>query len=67
MYIKQLEVLTALRHLGCELSDNDKIFIREQTSKLQSNGSSVGFDITDSLNGFGAFIFLIFIHSCNNY
>lgn len=57
MYIKQLEVLTALRHLGCELSDNDKIFIQEETSKLQSNGSSVGFNITDSLNGFGGCIF----------
>lgn len=58
VYVKQLEVLTALRHLGCQLSDSDKIFIREETSKLQSDGSSVGFNITDSLNGFGACIIL---------
>lgn len=42
-----------MRHLGCELTDSDKLFIREETSKLQSNVSSNGFNISDSLNGFG--------------
>lgn len=42
-----------MRHLGCELTDSDKIFIQEETSKLQSNVSSNGFNISDSLNGFG--------------
>ncbi|XP_025194014.1 protein LZIC-like [Melanaphis sacchari] len=45
---QKLEVLTALRHLGCELTDNDKVFIREETSKLQSNVPSNGFNIPDS-------------------
>lgn len=49
---QKLEVLTALRHLGCELSDSDKIFIQEETSKFQKSTSSNGFNI-DSLNGFG--------------
>lgn len=54
---KKLEVLTALRHLGCELTDSDKIFIQEETSKLQNSTSSNGFNIPDSLNGFGINIF----------
>lgn len=53
MYVWQLEVLTALRHLGCELINSDKIFIQEETRKLQSSTSSNGFNIPDSLNGFG--------------
>uniref|UniRef100_A0A2S2NID9 Protein LZIC n=1 Tax=Schizaphis graminum TaxID=13262 RepID=A0A2S2NID9_SCHGA len=55
---QKLEVLTALRHLGSELTDSDKIFIREATSKLQSSMSSNGFNITDSLNGFDFNMFL---------
>jgi len=53
VFIKKFEVLTALRHLGCELTDSDKIFIREKTSKLQSSTPQNGFNITDSLNDFG--------------
>lgn len=46
-------MLTALRHLGCELTDNDKMFVQEETRKLQNSTSPNGFNITDSLNGFG--------------
>ncbi|XP_003247066.1 protein LZIC [Acyrthosiphon pisum] len=55
---QKLEVLTALRHLGCELTDSDKMFIREETSKLQSSMPSNGFNISDSLNGFDFNMFL---------
>lgn len=59
--MKKFEVLTALRHLGCELTDSDRIFIREETSKLQNSTSLNGFNITDSLNDFGKNI-LITLH-----
>ncbi|XP_050523274.1 protein LZIC-like [Daktulosphaira vitifoliae] len=49
---QKFEVLTALRHLGCKLTDTDKIFIQEEMRKLPNNTSIVGFNITDSLNGF---------------
>lgn len=55
---QKLEVLTALRHLGCELTDSDKMFVREETSKLHDSTSSSGFNIPDSLNGFDFNTFL---------
>lgn len=56
-YVK-LEVLTALRHLGCELTDSDKIFIQEETSIIQNSTSSNGFNIPDT-DGFGEIIMLL--------
>lgn len=61
-----------MRHLGCELTDSDKIFIREETSKLQSSMPSNGFNISDSLNGFGMKFplfqsYKLFIYKCANY
>lgn len=47
----KLEILIALKHLGCELTDSDKIFIREESSKPQSNLLSSGFKLSE--NGFG--------------
>lgn len=60
MYIcVKLEVLTALRHLGCELTDSDKIFVQEETCKLQNSTSSNGFNISDTLDEFGENIILL--------
>jgi hypothetical protein len=40
-----------LKHLGCELTDSDKIFIREETNKPQNNLLPSGFKLLE--NGFG--------------
>ncbi|XP_050436584.1 protein LZIC-like [Adelges cooleyi] len=49
---QKFEVLTALRHLGCELTDMDNIFVQEEIGKYQKTPSSGGFNITDNINGF---------------
>lgn len=46
-------MLTSLLNLGYELSDSEKIFIREETNKFQNNSSSNGFNIPDTINGLG--------------
>lgn len=56
----KLEVLTALKHLGCELTVGDKMFIQEEMSKFQNSTSSNGFNIPDTLDGFGENIVLLF-------
>lgn len=53
----KFEVLTALKHLGCELTDSNKIFLQEETSKLQSSSLSNSFNIPDSLDGLGIYYF----------
>ncbi|VVC27641.1 Beta-catenin-interacting ICAT [Cinara cedri] len=55
---QKLEVLTALRHLGCELTDVDKIFVQEESCKIQNSTSSNGFNIPDTLDGFDFNMFL---------
>lgn len=55
----KFEVLTALRLFGCELTDSDKIFMREEMCKLQNSTSSNGFNIPDIVDGIGENIMLI--------
>ncbi|XP_025411236.1 protein LZIC-like [Sipha flava] len=52
---QKLEILIALKHLGCELTDSDKIFIREETNKPQNNLLPSGFKLLE--NGFDLNIF----------
>lgn len=55
----KLEILIALKHLGCELTDSDKMFIREETSKPQSSSLSSDFKISE--NGYGMNILLLIV------
>lgn len=56
-----------MRHLGCELTVTDKMFIQEETSKLQNSMASNGFNITDSLNGFGKKFLFVLSYKCDTY